>query len=143
MASFKVLKTQFQMFIKSRIYLDDEFVVMTRNYFLQYTQLEIPEFHDTLIQHMESVKKPINERALHKREYDTRVNERQIQTTEGKIDMGKALDASLVNTKSSRAESKEQDTSSRSRNDTHADDADIRPIYDEEPMAEVQTTAEI
>ncbi|GJR17194.1 hypothetical protein Tco_0965721 [Tanacetum coccineum] len=44
MAAFKVLKTQFQMFIKSRIYLDDEYVVMTRNYFLQYTQLEIPEF---------------------------------------------------------------------------------------------------
>nr|GEU81308.1 hypothetical protein [Tanacetum cinerariifolium] len=40
-------------------------------------------------------------------------------------------------------ESKEHDTSSRSRNDAHADDADIRPIYDEEPMAEVQTTAEI
>nr|GEX04444.1 hypothetical protein [Tanacetum cinerariifolium] len=37
----------------------------------------------------------------------------------------------------------EQDTSSRSGNDAHADDADIRPIYDEEPMAEVQTTAEI
>ncbi|GJS70232.1 hypothetical protein Tco_0703073 [Tanacetum coccineum] len=36
-----------------------------------------------------------------------------------------------------------QDTSSRSGNDAHADDADIRPIYDEEPMAEVQTTAEI
>ncbi|GJS99916.1 hypothetical protein Tco_0821086 [Tanacetum coccineum] len=34
MAAFKVLETQFQMFIKSRIYLDDEFVVMTRNYFL-------------------------------------------------------------------------------------------------------------
>ncbi|GJR93773.1 hypothetical protein Tco_0689353 [Tanacetum coccineum] len=31
----------------------------------------------------------------------------------------------------------------RSENDAHADDADIRPIYDEEPMAEVQTTAEI
>ncbi|GKA72579.1 hypothetical protein Tco_0778795 [Tanacetum coccineum] len=29
------------------------------------------------------------------------------------------------------------------RNDAHADDADIRPIYDEEPIAEVQTTAEI
>ncbi|GJX34726.1 hypothetical protein Tco_0246283 [Tanacetum coccineum] len=28
------------------------------------------------------------------------------------------------------------------RNDTDADDADIRPIYDEEPMAEVQLTAE-
>ncbi|GJQ96970.1 hypothetical protein Tco_0008109 [Tanacetum coccineum] len=143
MASFKVLETQFQMFIKSRIYLDDEFVVMTRNYFLQYTQLAIPEFRDTLIQHMESVKKSIDERALHKREYDTRVNERQIQTTEGKIDTGKALDASLVNTESIGTESKEQDTSSRSGNDAHADDADIRPIYDEEPMAEVQTTAEI
>ncbi|GJV15427.1 retrovirus-related pol polyprotein from transposon TNT 1-94 [Tanacetum coccineum] len=43
MAAFKVLETQFQMFIKSWIYLDDEYVVMTRNYFLQYTQLEIPE----------------------------------------------------------------------------------------------------
>ncbi|GJR29491.1 hypothetical protein Tco_1105723 [Tanacetum coccineum] len=31
---------------------------------------------------------------------------------------------------------------SRSGNDTDADDADIRPIYDEEPMAEVQLTAE-
>ncbi|GJU53670.1 hypothetical protein Tco_1227384 [Tanacetum coccineum] len=31
----------------------------------------------------------------------------------------------------------------KERNDAHADDADIRPIYDEEPMAEVQTTAEI
>ncbi|GJX80522.1 hypothetical protein Tco_0328671 [Tanacetum coccineum] len=71
MAAFKVLETQFQMFIKSRIYLDDEYVVMTRNYFLQYTQLEIPEFRDTLIQHMESVKKSIDKRALHKREYDS------------------------------------------------------------------------
>ncbi|GJQ89957.1 hypothetical protein Tco_0001096 [Tanacetum coccineum] len=61
---------------------------------------------------MESVKKSIDERAKHKREYDSWVNERQIQTTEGK------------------------DTSSRSGNDAHADDADIRPIYDEEPMAE-------
>ncbi|GKG51871.1 hypothetical protein Tco_0544509, partial [Tanacetum coccineum] len=51
------------------------------------------------------------ERAQHKREYDSWVNERQIQTTEDKVD-----------------------TSSRSRNDAHADDADIRPIYDEEPM---------
>ncbi|GKB22946.1 hypothetical protein Tco_0862347 [Tanacetum coccineum] len=33
MAAFKVLETQFQMFIKSRIYLDDEYVIMTRKYF--------------------------------------------------------------------------------------------------------------
>ncbi|GJU56191.1 hypothetical protein Tco_1229905, partial [Tanacetum coccineum] len=29
-----------------------------------------------------------------------------------------------------------QDDNSRSGNDTNADDADIRPIYDEEPMVE-------
>ncbi|GJR55443.1 hypothetical protein Tco_1405964 [Tanacetum coccineum] len=52
-----------------------------------------------------------------------------------KVDTSKALDASLVDTKSSGTESKEQDTISKSGNDVHADDADIRPIYDEEPMA--------
>ncbi|GJX19095.1 hypothetical protein Tco_0221772 [Tanacetum coccineum] len=143
MAAFKVLETQFQMFIKSRIYLDDEFVVMTRNYFLQYIQLAIPEFRDTLIQHIESVKKSIGERAKNKQEYNSWVNERQMQTTEDKVDSSKALDASLVDTKSSGRALKEQDTSIRSGNDAHADDADIRPIYDEEPMVEVQTTAEI
>ncbi|GKA79961.1 retrovirus-related pol polyprotein from transposon TNT 1-94 [Tanacetum coccineum] len=81
-------------------------------YFLEYTQLEIREFRDTLIQHMESVKKSIDKRALHKREYDSRVNERQMQTTEEKVDTSKALDAN------------------------------IKPVYDEEPMAEVQLTAE-
>nr|GEW28667.1 hypothetical protein [Tanacetum cinerariifolium] len=90
---------------------------------------------------MESVKKSINKRALHKREYDTRVNEREMQTTEGKVDTCKALDASLVNTTSSGTESVEQDTSSKLRNDAHAD-ADIRPIYNEEPTAEVQLIAD-
>ncbi|GJV24125.1 hypothetical protein Tco_1376820 [Tanacetum coccineum] len=74
MAAFKVLETQFQMFIKSQIYLDGEYVM---------------------------------------------------QTTEGKVDTSKALDVSLVDTKSSGIESKEQDTSNRSGNDTHANDADI------------------
>ncbi|GJY43832.1 retrovirus-related pol polyprotein from transposon TNT 1-94 [Tanacetum coccineum] len=115
MASFKVLETQFQMFINSQIYLNDEYIVMTRNYFLQYTQLDIPEFRETLVQFMEYVKKSIDERALHKMEYDSR---------HGNI------------------ESQEQDTSSRSGNDAHVDDADIRPIDNEEPMAEVQTTAD-
>ncbi|GKB62189.1 hypothetical protein Tco_0918375 [Tanacetum coccineum] len=141
MAAFKVLETQFQMFIKSQMYLDDEFVVMTRNYFLQYTQLAIPEFCDTLIQHMESVKKSIDERAKHKREYDSWVNERQMQTTEDKVDSSKALDASLVDTESSGTALKEQDTSSRSGNDAHADDADIRPIYDEEQWNIEHTTS--
>ncbi|GJW36349.1 hypothetical protein Tco_0059269 [Tanacetum coccineum] len=92
---------------------------------------------------MESVKKSIDKRALHKREYDIWVNERQMQTTEENVDTSNALEASLVDIESSRTESKEQDTSKRSGNDAHADDAEIRPIYDEEPMAEVQTTTEI
>nr|GEX99767.1 hypothetical protein [Tanacetum cinerariifolium] len=103
----------------------------------------ILEFYDTLIQHLESFKNSIDERSQHKRKYDSWVNERQMQTIEEKANTSKALDASLVDTESSGTESKEQDTSSRSENDAHADDADIRPIYDEEPMVEVQTTAEI
>ncbi|GKG29076.1 hypothetical protein Tco_0416441 [Tanacetum coccineum] len=90
---------------------------MTRSYFLQYSQLEIPEFHDTLIQYMESIKKSIDKRALHKREYD--------------------------NWKAVGQNQKSRIQAARSRNDAHADDAYIRPIYDEQPMAEVQTTAEM
>ncbi|GJW21932.1 hypothetical protein Tco_0032554 [Tanacetum coccineum] len=59
-----------------------------------------------------------------------------MQTTKGKVDTSNALYASLVDKESSGTESREQDTSSRSGNDSHADDANIRPIYDEEPMAE-------
>nr|GFA76546.1 hypothetical protein [Tanacetum cinerariifolium] len=45
---------------------------------------------------------------------------------------GKALDAGLVVTESSGIESEVQDTSNKLGNDT-----DIKPIYDEEPMAEL------
>ncbi|GKB46847.1 hypothetical protein Tco_0897600 [Tanacetum coccineum] len=84
----------------------------------------------------------VAERTRHKRQYERRVNKRQMQTQESKIDTGKALDADLVDTESIRTDSTVQDDNSRSGNDTYADDADIRPIYDEEPMAEVQLTAE-
>nr|GEX55579.1 hypothetical protein [Tanacetum cinerariifolium] len=126
MDAFKVLEIQFQTFTKSRIYLDDEYVIMTCKYFLEYTKLEIREFRDTLIQRMESVKKSIDKRAVHKREYDSRVNERQMQKTKEKIDTSKALDASLVNTESIRTESGKQDTSSSSGNDVDANDEDIK-----------------
>nr|GEV22735.1 hypothetical protein [Tanacetum cinerariifolium] len=61
---------------------------------------------------------------------------------ESKIGMGKAVDTNLVVTESSGTESEVQDDSSRPGNDIDADDVDIRPIYDEEPMAKVQLTAE-
>nr|GEU81496.1 hypothetical protein [Tanacetum cinerariifolium] len=59
-----------------------------------------------------------------------------MHTTKEKVDTSKALYASLVDTETSETESKEQDTNSRSGNDEHADNVDIRPIYDEEPMVE-------
>ncbi|GJW11224.1 hypothetical protein Tco_1577051 [Tanacetum coccineum] len=64
-----------------------------------------------------------------------------MQTQESKIDTGKAVYADLVDTESIRTDSTVQDESNRSGNDTDADDADIRLIYDEDPMAEVQLTA--
>nr|GEU81275.1 integrase, catalytic region, zinc finger, CCHC-type, peptidase aspartic, catalytic [Tanacetum cinerariifolium] len=88
-----------------------------------------------LLQHMSKVKKSVAERTRHKRLYDRRVNKRQMQTQENKIDSGKALDADLVVTKSSGTESELQDESSRSGKHTDTDDGDIRPMYDEEPMA--------
>ncbi|GKC68548.1 hypothetical protein Tco_1101146 [Tanacetum coccineum] len=65
-----------------------------------------------------------------------------MQMHESKIDTGKAVEVDLVVTKSSGIESKVKYDNNRSRNDTDDDDADIRPIYDEEPMAKVQLTAE-
>nr|GEW77779.1 hypothetical protein [Tanacetum cinerariifolium] len=59
--------------------------------------------------------KSIDERVQLKREYDSWVNERQMQTTEEKVDTSQALDASSVDTESN-----------------------IRRIYDKEPMTESQ-----
>ncbi|GKA57048.1 hypothetical protein Tco_0756236 [Tanacetum coccineum] len=53
---------------------------------------------------MEYVKNSIDERAKHKEEYNSWVNERQMQTTEDKVDSSKALDASLVDTEKPMAE---------------------------------------
>ncbi|GJV58292.1 hypothetical protein Tco_1459297 [Tanacetum coccineum] len=64
------------------------------------------------------------------------------KTPESKINTGKAVDADLVDTESIRTDLIVQDESSKSGNDIDDDDADIRPIYDEEPMAKVQLTTE-
>nr|GFA27880.1 hypothetical protein [Tanacetum cinerariifolium] len=81
-------------------------------------------------------------------DYDSQMTEKYfveytgIETQESTIDMGKAVHADLVVTESNGTESTVQVDNSRSGNDTDADDAVIRPIYDEEPMAKVQLTAE-
>ncbi|GJV97216.1 hypothetical protein Tco_1548793 [Tanacetum coccineum] len=141
MTAFWVVNNQFQKFIDSKFTLDYD-SQMTDTYFVEYTGIEVQHFRDTLLQHLGNVKKSVAERTRHQRQYERRVNKRQMQTQESKIDTGKALDADLVDTESIRTDSTVQDDNSRSGNDTDADDADIRPIYDKEPMAEVQLTAE-
>ncbi|GKC23863.1 hypothetical protein Tco_1026013 [Tanacetum coccineum] len=74
-------------------------------FFLAYTQIEVRQFRDILIQHIESVKKSIEERALHTREYVNGVNERKMQSKEGKDDSRETLDAHLVVTESNETES--------------------------------------
>ncbi|GKA92793.1 hypothetical protein Tco_0814718 [Tanacetum coccineum] len=136
MAAFWVINRRFQQFIDSQftLYYDSQ---MTNKYFAEYTRIEVKQFRDTLLQLMGNVKKSVVERTHHQRHYDRRLNKRQIQMQKSKIDTGKVVYADLVVTESSGAESEVQDDTSRLGNDTDADDADIRPIYDEEPMAEV------
>ncbi|GKA03971.1 hypothetical protein Tco_0676752 [Tanacetum coccineum] len=135
MAAFWVISRQFQMFIDSHFTLDYD-SQMTDKYFVEYTGIEVKHFRDTLLKHMGNIKKSVAERTRHKRLYDTRVNKTQMQKQENKIDFGKALDAGLVVMESSGTESGKQDTSSGSGNDADVDNADIKPVYDEEPMAE-------
>ncbi|GJZ39588.1 hypothetical protein Tco_0586151, partial [Tanacetum coccineum] len=78
---------------------------MIYKYFVEYTGIEVKHFRDTLLQHMGNVKKSVAERTRHKRQMQTQ------------------------------AKSEVQDDNIRSENDTDAEDADIRRIYDEDPMA--------
>ncbi|GJX93116.1 hypothetical protein Tco_0347702 [Tanacetum coccineum] len=110
--------------------------------FIEYTRTEIQQFRDTLIQHMKSVKKSIDERAQHKRENNRRVNDRVMQSKEGKVDSSTTLDAGLVVTESNETESERHVSSSRSGKDTHAEDAEINSVNDKQPLAEVQLTVQ-
>ncbi|GJR35159.1 hypothetical protein Tco_1210843 [Tanacetum coccineum] len=134
--------TQFQTFINSRFSFDNDDGLMICKYFITYTQIDVQQFRVTLIQHMESVKKSIDERAQHKRENNRRVNDRVMQSKEGKVDSSTTLDAGLVVTESNETESERHVSSSRSGKDTHAEDADINSVNDKQPLAEVQLTVQ-
>nr|GEW45740.1 retrovirus-related Pol polyprotein from transposon TNT 1-94 [Tanacetum cinerariifolium] len=69
------------------------------------------------------------------------VNETQMQMQERKVDMGKALDDGSVVTKNSGTKSDKRDTNNRLGNDADTEDAVIRLVNDQEPLAEVQLTA--
>ncbi|GJS26270.1 hypothetical protein Tco_0486890 [Tanacetum coccineum] len=79
---------------------------MINEYFAEYTRIEVKQFRDTLLQYMGNVKKYVAERTRHQRQYDRRMNKRQMQTQESKTDTGKAYDDELVVTKSSGTDQK-------------------------------------
>ncbi|GKC23435.1 hypothetical protein Tco_1025585 [Tanacetum coccineum] len=103
----------------------------------KYTVFDAQSFKDIMIGDMDIIDKYMLETILHQQEIQKLLTEKKLL----QIDTGKALDVDLVVTESSRIESKVQDESSRLGNDTNTNDADIRPIYDEEPMVEVQLTS--
>ncbi|GJW14351.1 hypothetical protein Tco_0018484, partial [Tanacetum coccineum] len=142
MAAFWVLNNQFQKFIDWQYFLDYD-SAMTEKLFAEYTGIEVKQFRETLLLHMGNVKKSVAERTHHKRQYDRRMNERQMQLRESKDVSSKALDASLVVTECSGTKSDEHTTSSSSGTYiTHFVDADIRPVNDQVPSAEVHLTAQ-
>ncbi|GKF30708.1 hypothetical protein Tco_0100506, partial [Tanacetum coccineum] len=80
---------------------------------------------------MEYVKTSIDERALHKREHDRRVNDRQTQTTTEKVDTSKELDASSVIIESNGTESqKQQHTEQPESNNKGEVDQNADQCYD-------------
>ncbi|GJX30074.1 hypothetical protein Tco_0238153 [Tanacetum coccineum] len=104
MTAFWVVNNQFQNFIDSKFTLDYD-SQMTDTRFVQYTGIEVQHFRDTLLQHLGNVKKSVAERTRHKRQYERRVNKRQMQTQESKIDTGKALYVDLVDDRNIRTAS--------------------------------------
>ncbi|GJV11818.1 hypothetical protein Tco_1353359 [Tanacetum coccineum] len=117
-------------------------IEMTEKLFAEYTGIQIKQFRETLLLHMGNVKKSVAERTRHKRQYDRRMSERQMQSRESKDVLSKALDDSLVITECSRTKSDEHIKSSKSRTYiTHVVDAYIRPVNDQVPSAEVHLTA--
>nr|GEV23482.1 hypothetical protein [Tanacetum cinerariifolium]GEV23488.1 hypothetical protein [Tanacetum cinerariifolium] len=67
---FRVLMTQLQTFINFRYYFDTDEDIMIRKYFIAYTKIDVSLFHAILIQHMESLRESILERAKHKQKKD-------------------------------------------------------------------------
>nr|GEU56592.1 putative reverse transcriptase domain-containing protein [Tanacetum cinerariifolium] len=83
MAAFWVLNNQFQKFIDWQYFLDYD-SEMTEKLFAEYTGIKVKQFRETLLLHMGNVKKSVAERTRRKRQYDKRMKERQMQSSESK-----------------------------------------------------------
>ncbi|GJS43288.1 hypothetical protein Tco_0568331 [Tanacetum coccineum] len=109
--------------------------VKTKSQDIQIKPVEV--FDNSLIVSKGSLIEPENNDAFSKPESET-----HMQRQEEKVNMREAVDAGLVVTESSGTNPDKQNTSSSSGSyTTQAVDADIRPVIDKEPFAEVQLTA--
>ncbi|GKA04176.1 hypothetical protein Tco_0676957 [Tanacetum coccineum] len=102
------------MFIDSQFTLDYE-SQMTDKYFAEYTRIKVKQFREALLQHMSNVKS-----SLLKEHVTKDCMTEGSGTGSGKID-----------------------TSSMSGNDADTDNADIKPVYDKEPMTESTENADL
>ncbi|GJU88920.1 hypothetical protein Tco_1301343 [Tanacetum coccineum] len=133
MAAFWVVNNQFQKFIDSQFTLDYD-SQMTDKYFVEYTVIEVKHFRDTLLQNMGDVMKSVAERTHHQRQFGRRVNKRQMQKQETKIDMGKALDADLVFTESRQQHIEQPEIINEGRVDQYTEECQvISPLLDSSP----------
>nr|GEU38723.1 hypothetical protein [Tanacetum cinerariifolium] len=137
-SALSVIKVQFDKFIHSEMLNSSNYnsnAQEVRQDFKDYTQIEAQSFNDLIIQHMESIKQCIVERARHEQELQNRYKLQWDFTDNGN-------DQGLENQRNT-----SRDERSKSRNEcndksTSGDDTDIRPSYDTKPIVEVPYTAE-
>ena len=111
---------------------------MKKKCFANYTEIEVDVFRETLILHMDNVKKYIEERAQHELKNDDKVNECRVQSSDSNVESGKALDAGTVIIECRGTETDNLYTnSSYVTLVTHDVDADIRHVNVQVSCAEV------
>nr|GEU57560.1 uncharacterized mitochondrial protein AtMg00810-like [Tanacetum cinerariifolium] len=123
----------------------------------KYTRFDAQSFNDAMIYNMDSIGKYMLEITVRQQRTPQLLKQKKLMQTQDPSNLIQAFNinykSNLTKTnfkkmdpwqpfRSSRTDVEAQDNNNRSGNDTDANDAYIRPIYDEEPMAEVQLTAE-
>ncbi|GJU04671.1 hypothetical protein Tco_1121101 [Tanacetum coccineum] len=113
--------------------------------FQKYTLHDIKSTKDMLVRYLSAIEKEIDARAHHEGElvrvYDSRVDEKTMQTQAGMVYMVKdKCDDGLVVKARRGTEFDMRGECSKSRNDTQAEGSDIRLSNDTKPLHEVEST---
>ncbi|GJT89086.1 hypothetical protein Tco_1070803 [Tanacetum coccineum] len=98
---------------------------------LNYGEIRMKENE---VKEIKETDKPLNEAIPYEHEIGKSF---KLQSKDVQINLVQAVDANFVVTKSSGTKLDKQDTSSTSGNDANTKDAVIRPVNDQEPLAEV------